>query len=88
MIGFVELMSAKYQAPWIERIDLERDVHAFSYELPNRLKPVTAVDDYDPTASLGAFDTPGAPGAPPSDHPLSWANPRIAAIAAASGQKT
>ncbi len=85
MIGFVELMSRKYQAPWIERIDLERDVHAFSYELPNRLKPVTAVDDYDPTAPL---DAPGALGAPPSERLLSWANPRIAAIAAASGQKT
>ena len=87
MIGFVELMNAAYLSEWIERIDLERDVHAFSYELPNRSTPVTltTADDYDPTASLDAFDSPGAP---PSDPLLSWDNPRIAAIAATPGQKT
>lgn len=86
MIGFVELMNAAYLAEWIERIDLERDVHAFNYDLPNRSTPVTltTADDYDPTTSLDAFDSPGAPQ---SDPLLSWDNPRIAAIAATPGQK-
>lgn len=57
VVGFVELMNARYSTQWIERIDLEREVGAFDYRLPNRSTPVTVtrVDDYDPSASLDVF---------------------------------
>ena len=57
VVGFVELMNARYSTHWIDRIDLERDIHAFDYRLPNRSTPVTVttVDDYDPASSLDVF---------------------------------
>lgn len=57
VVGFVELMNARYSTQWIERIDLEREVRAFGYRLPSRSTPVTVtrVDDYDPSASLDVF---------------------------------
>lgn len=87
VVGFVELMNARYSTRWIERIDLERDVRAFDYQLPNRSTPVavTTVDDYDPAASLDLFGT--APTPLNTRLPAS-VDPLAAAIAAPLGQKT
>lgn len=56
MIGFADLMPTVYhqQSNWLELVDLERDVGAFSYRLPNRIS-VVYIDDFDAAASLGDF---------------------------------
>lgn len=55
VIGFSDEMAAVYaKADWINVIDLERDVGAFTYALPRRYAP-TRLADYDPAASLGDF---------------------------------
>lgn len=84
VVGFLELMSARYSTHWIERIDIERDVRAFDYQIPNRIT-VTTVDDYDPTASLDVFDT--APALPSTSLPAS-VDPLATVVAAPLGQKT
>lgn len=84
VVGFLELMSARYSTHWIERIDIERDVRAFGYQIPNRIT-VTTVDDYDPAASLDLFDT--APALPSTSLPAS-VDPLAAVVAAPLGQKT
>jgi len=55
LIGFEDRMPTVYhQTEWLERIDLERDIGAFSYELPRRFLAVS-IDQFDAAASLGAF---------------------------------
>lgn len=58
VIGFIDEMSALYrQLEWIDVFDLERDVGAFSYQLPRRYMPI-AVDQFDVTSILGDFGLP------------------------------
>ena len=85
VVGFVELMNARYSTQWIERIDLEREVRAFDYRLPNRSTPVTVtrVDDYDPSASLDVFAAEPARAGRLSEQ----FDARAAAIAVPLGQK-
>ena len=89
MIGFIENMSHRYQAQWIERFDLERDVHAFSVPLRNRAKPVTvaAIDDYDPTASLSDVDLFGPIDAVRIEQMPKRPEPLAVAIAVVASQK-
>ena len=55
VIGFVDEMRTDYsRADWLEKLDLEDDVGAFSYKLPRRFRPV-AMDQYDPNATLRAL---------------------------------
>lgn len=55
VIGFADEMAAIYaKADWINVIDLEYDVGAFTYALPRRYTPMR-LSDYDPAASLGDF---------------------------------
>ena len=52
VVGFTDEMHGDYaRADWIETIDLEVDVGAFSYKLPRRYRPV-AVDEYEPATTL------------------------------------
>ena len=61
VIGFIDEMSALYrQEDWIDVFDLERDVGAFTYELPRRYMPI-AVDQFDIDAVLGDFGLSAAP---------------------------
>lgn len=85
VVGFVELMNARYSTQWIERIDLEREVRAFDYRLPSRSAPVTItrVDDYDPAASLDVFTAEPALAGGRSERFAA----RATAIAVALGQK-
>lgn len=85
VVGFVELMNARYSTQWIERIDLEREVRVFDYRLPNRSTPVTItrVDDYDPSASLEVFIAEPALAGGRSDRFAA----RATAIAVPLGQK-
>lgn len=58
VIGFIDEMSALYrQLEWIDVFDLERDVGAFTYQLPRRYMPI-AVDQFDVTSILGDFGLP------------------------------
>lgn len=60
VIGFIDEMSGLYRSEdWVETFDLERDVGAFSHQLPRRYMPI-AVDDFDISSVLGDFALPGA----------------------------
>ena len=62
VIGFSDEIPAVYAtADWINVIDLEYDVGAFTYALPRRYTP-TRLSDYDPAASLGDFGLEPAGG--------------------------
>lgn len=55
VIGFADEMAADYaKADWINVIDLEYDIGAFTYALPRRYTP-TRLSDYQPAKSLGDF---------------------------------
>lgn len=61
LIGFVDGMHGSYRAAdWIDKIDLERDVKAFTYPLPRPYLPMRA-NDFDPVAILGSLDTAADP---------------------------
>ena len=85
VIGFIDEMSGLYRSEdWVETFDLERDVGAFSHQLPRRYMPI-AVDDFDISSVLGDFALPGAapavaPPAPPPTVPI--AVPSAAPVAA------
>ena len=90
IVGFVERINGEYQAPWIEQIDLERDIGAFSQPLPNRPAPETEGED----ASPQPLEPPAAPPPTASHAPLvindqlpAGVDPLLAAIAAIPGQK-
>ena len=52
VIGFVDEMHAEYaRTEWLEKIDLEDDIGAFSYSVPRRFRPVE-VDRYDAGSTL------------------------------------
>ena len=70
VIGFIDEMSGLYRSEdWVDTFDLERDVGAFSYQLPRRYMPI-AVDDFDISSILGDFALPGAaPAAAPGIAP-------------------
>lgn len=62
VIGFVDEMRTDYsRADWLEKLDLEDDVGAFSYKLPRRFRPVE-MDQYDPNATLRALFGEGVAG--------------------------
>ena len=72
VIGFVDEMSALYRnEDWIDTFDLERDVGAFSYQLPRRYMPI-AVDDFDISAVLGDFGLPQAGAEAVEDAPAGF----------------
>lgn len=67
VIGFIDEMSALYrQEDWIDVFDLERDVGAFTYELPRRYMPI-AVDQFDIDAVLGDFGLDAGAAVEPAD---------------------
>lgn len=52
VIGFVDEMHAEYgRTEWLEKVDLEDDIGAFSYNVPRRFRPVE-VDRYDAGSTL------------------------------------
>ena len=52
VIGFVDEMHAEYaRTDWLEKIDLEDDIGAFSYGVPRRFRPLE-VDRYDAGSTL------------------------------------
>lgn len=92
IVGFPERISGQYEVPWIEQIDLDRDIGAFSQPLPNRPSPEPEVEDAgpEPLEQLEPLDLPAAPPPTPviiNDQLPAGVDPLLAAIAAVPGQK-
>lgn len=69
VIGFADEMAADYaKADWINVIDLEHDIGAFTYALPRRYTP-TRLSDYQPAKSLGDFGLKPIAGDRPAVEP-------------------
>lgn len=90
IVGFVERISGQYQAPWIEQLDLERDIGAFAQPLPDRSPIERETEDRSPEPLEPPATAPTAPSPAPviiNSQLPAGVDPLLAAIAVIPGQK-
>lgn len=90
IVGFVERINDQYQAPWIEQLDLERDIGAFAQPLPDRPAPELEIEDHGPEPRKPPAAAPTAPPPAPviiNSQLPAGVDPLLAAIAVIPGQK-